>query len=65
MFIRFPVILSAAKACPERGRRDLMPVAHGDACAITLCITVGSAVASATVSSAPVTLKLFNIGCLC
>src|ERR1700730_17191518 len=26
----FPVILSEAKACPERSRRDLMPVASGD-----------------------------------
>src|ERR1700738_2821259 len=26
----FPVILSKATACPERSRRDLMPVASGD-----------------------------------
>src|ERR1700738_4655449 len=26
----FPVILSEAKACPERSRRDLMPAASGD-----------------------------------
>ena len=30
MGILFPVILSEAKACPERSRRDLMPVARGD-----------------------------------
>jgi hypothetical protein len=30
MGIFFSVILSAAKACPERSRRDLMPVASGD-----------------------------------
>src|SRR5713226_480883 len=30
MGIFFPVILSEAKACPERSRRDLMPVASGD-----------------------------------
>jgi hypothetical protein len=30
MGIFFSVILSEAKACPERSRRDLMPVASGD-----------------------------------
>jgi hypothetical protein len=30
MRIFFSVILSEAKACPERSRRDLMPVASGD-----------------------------------
>jgi len=30
MCIFSPVILSEAKACPERSRRDLVPVASGE-----------------------------------